>query len=37
VRSATELDGQNSVKNNTEFLAFGKFAATSTVDFGAGK
>ena len=37
VRSETELDGQNSLKNDTEFRAFGKFAATSTVDFGAGK
>ena len=35
VRSETELDGQNSLKNDTEFRAFGKFAATS--DFGAGK
>jgi len=37
VRSETELDGQSSIKNDTEFRAFGKFAATSTVDFGAGK
>jgi VWFA-related protein len=37
VRSETELDGQNSLKNDTEFRAYGKFAATSTVDFGAGK
>ncbi len=38
VRSETELEGPNlAVKNAIEFRAFGKFAATSTVDFGAGK
>ncbi|HLK63897.1 MAG TPA: VWA domain-containing protein [Bryobacteraceae bacterium] len=37
VRSEMELDGQNSLKNDTEFRAFGRFAVTSTVDFGAGK
>ncbi len=38
VRSETELEGPNlAVKNAIEFRAFGKFGASSTVDFGAGK
>jgi VWFA-related protein len=38
VRSETELEGPNlAVKNAIEFRAFGKFGASSTVDFGVGK
>jgi hypothetical protein len=38
VRSETELEGPNlAVKNAIEFRGFGKFGASSTVDFGVGK
>jgi hypothetical protein len=38
VRSETELEGPNlAVRNAIEFRAFGKFGASSTVDFGVGK
>ena len=38
VRSETELEGPNlALKNASEFRAFGKFGASSTVDFGVGK
>jgi hypothetical protein len=38
VRSETELEGPNlALKNAIEFRAFGKFGASSTVDFGVGK
>jgi hypothetical protein len=38
VRSETELEGpQLAIRNVIEFRAFGKFGASSTVDFGAGK
>jgi hypothetical protein len=38
VRSETELEGPKlALKNAIEFRAFGKFGASSTVDFGIGK
>jgi hypothetical protein len=38
IRSETELEGPNlAVKNAIEFRAFGKFDASSTLDFGVGK
>jgi VWFA-related protein len=38
VRSETELEGPKlALKNAIEFRAFGKFGASSTVDFGTGK
>jgi hypothetical protein len=38
VRSETELEGMNlALKNAIEFRAFGKFSASSTLDFGVGK
>jgi VWFA-related protein len=38
VRSETELEGTNlAIKNAIEFRGFGKFGASSSVDFGAGK
>ncbi len=38
VRSETELEGpQLALKNAIEFRAFGKFGASSSVDFGVGK